>query len=38
MARLIPRDGHYLHFGLSAPPTASQAFVPGVARERQDML
>ena len=30
--------GHSLHFGLSAPPTASQAFVPGVATETQDML
>lgn len=30
--------GHLLHCGLSAPPTASQASVPGVARETQDML
>jgi hypothetical protein len=33
--RLIARDGHSLHFGLSAPPTASQASVPGVAIETQ---
>jgi hypothetical protein len=26
-------DGRSLHCGLSAPPTASQAFVPGVAME-----
>jgi hypothetical protein len=26
-------DGRSLHYGLSAPPTASQAFVPGVAME-----
>jgi len=26
---------HSLHCGLSAPPTASQAFVPGVVRETQ---
>jgi hypothetical protein len=31
--RLIPRTGHSLHFGLSAPPAASQASVPGVASE-----
>jgi len=29
--RLIARDGHSLHFGLSAPPTESQAFVWGKA-------
>jgi hypothetical protein len=29
--RLIARDGHSLHFGLSAPPAASQASVPAVA-------
>ena len=29
---------HPLHCGLSAPPTASQASVSGVARETQDML
>jgi len=28
---------HSLHFGLSAPPTASQASVPGVAQETHDM-
>jgi hypothetical protein len=33
--RLIARDGHSLHFGLSAPPTASQASVPGVVIETQ---
>ncbi|SRR6266851_1928451 len=33
--RLIACDGHSLHFGLSAPPTASQASVPGVAIETQ---
>jgi hypothetical protein len=33
--RLIARDGHSLHFGLNAPPTASQASVPGVAIETQ---
>jgi hypothetical protein len=27
--RLIARDGHSFHFALSAPPTASQASVPG---------
>jgi hypothetical protein len=26
-------DGRSLHYGLSAPPTASQAFVPGVTME-----
>jgi hypothetical protein len=26
-------DGRSLHYGLSTPPSASQAFVPGVARE-----
>ena len=31
-------DGRSLHYGLNAPPTGSQAFVPGVASERQDML
>ena len=30
--------GHSLHFGLSAPPSASQAFDPGVAKETHDML
>jgi hypothetical protein len=25
--------GRFLHYGLSAPPTASQAFVPGVAMD-----
>ncbi len=34
-SRLIARDGHSLRFGLSAPPTASQASVPGVAIETQ---
>ena len=33
--RLIARDGHSLHFGLSVPPTASHASVPGVAIEPQ---
>jgi len=33
--RLITRDGHSIHSGLSAPPTASQASVPGVAIETQ---
>jgi len=33
--RPIPRAGHFLYFGLSAPPTASQAFAPGVAIETQ---
>ena len=33
--RLIARDGHSLHFGLSAAPTASQASVPGVVIETQ---
>ena len=33
--RLIARDGHSLHFGLRAPPTASQASVPGVVIETQ---
>jgi hypothetical protein len=36
--RLIPRTGHSLHFGLSAPPRASQASIPGVARETHDVL
>src|SRR6267154_6543242 len=31
-------DGRSLHFGLSAPPTASQAFVPGVATETSHVL
>ncbi len=30
--------GHSLHCGLSAPPTASQASFPGVARETHGML
>lgn len=30
--------GHSLHFGLSAPPAASQASVPGVASETRNML
>src|SRR6266436_3664027 len=34
--RLIPHSGHSLHSGLSAPPTASQASVPGVVRETHD--
>jgi hypothetical protein len=34
-ARLIVCDGHFLHFGVSAPPTVSQISVPGVAIERQ---
>src|SRR5579859_909510 len=34
LARYSP-TGHSLHFGLSAPPTASQASVPGVAIETQ---
>ena len=33
-----PAAGHFLHCGLIAPPTASQAFVPGVARQTLDML
>jgi len=37
-ARLIHRTCHSLHFGLRAPPTASQASVPGVAREAHDVL
>jgi hypothetical protein len=28
--------GRSLRYGLSAPPTASQAFIPGGARERQE--
>jgi hypothetical protein len=32
---LIARDSHFLHFGLSAPPTASQASVPRVASENK---
>jgi hypothetical protein len=36
--RLIARDRHSLHFGLSAPPTASQASVPGVVIETRAML
>ncbi len=31
--RLLYCFGHSLHYGLSAPPTALQASVPGVARE-----
>jgi hypothetical protein len=31
-------DGRSLHYGLSAPPTASQAFVPGVAMETPIVL
>ena len=34
LARYSP-TGHSLHFGLSAPPTASQASVPGVAIETE---
>jgi hypothetical protein len=30
--------GRSLHCGLNAPPTASQASVPGVASETQSML
>jgi hypothetical protein len=30
--------GRSLHYGLNAPPTASQAFVPGVAMETPHML
>ena len=30
--------GHSLHCGLNAPPTASQASIPGVASETQIML
>ncbi len=30
--------GHSLHCSLNAPPTASQASVPGVASEAQTML
>ena len=30
--------GHSLHCGLSAPPTASEAFVPGVVRETHGMF
>src|SRR5258705_6062983 len=37
-AQLLTRTGHSLHFGLSAPPTASQASVPGVVRETHDVL
>ncbi len=33
--RLIASDDHSLHFGLSAPPTASQDSVSGVAIETQ---
>src|SRR5579859_7934323 len=33
--RLMARDGHSLHFGQSAPPTASQASVPRVVIETQ---
>jgi len=33
--RLIACDGHSLHYGLSAPPTAPQASVPAVAIETQ---
>src|SRR5260370_24152592 len=36
--RLIACDGHSLHFGLSAPPTASQASVPGVLRRALHVL
>ena len=30
--------GRSLHYGLSAPPKASQAFVPGVAMETPHVL
>jgi len=30
--------GRSLHYGLSAPPRASRAFVPGVVSETQTML
>ncbi len=30
--------GHSLPYGLNAPPTASQAFVPGVANTIHNML
>ncbi len=30
--------GRSLHYGLNAPPTASQAFVPGVAMETPHVL
>jgi hypothetical protein len=33
-----PVAGHSLHCGLNAPPTASQASIPGVASETQIML
>jgi len=36
--RLLYCFGHSLHYGLSAPPTASQSSVPGVAGETQTML
>jgi hypothetical protein len=36
--RLLYFFGHSLHYGLSAPPTASQSSVPGVAGETQTML
>ena len=36
--RLLYFSGHSLHYGLSAPPTASQSSVPGVAGETQTML
>jgi hypothetical protein len=35
---LLSCPGHSLHFGLSAPPTASQASAPGVARETHDVF
>jgi hypothetical protein len=31
-------DSRSLHYGLSAPPTAAQAFVPGVAVETPHVL
>jgi hypothetical protein len=31
-------DDHSLHYGLNAPPRASQAFVPGVARGNPSMF
>ena len=36
--RLLYCFGHSLHYGLSAPPTALQSSVPGVAGETQTML
>jgi len=34
----LPETGTSLHSGLSAPPPAAQASVPGVAREPHDMI